>query len=305
MSRCRARTETLLAWPSDGANALRESGRVETLVLSLVLPPFMTARPPYSHSPFAASAPFAVPVGMGAPAPGRLSRLGYVAAWALLGIAGIAGLCFSLYRNDVLLTAARQGGWEPRYLAMEARLLGTPGWGTPRSLSFELQAATPDPATGTGAVLAPESGDGAAGVRAALPVAAPEPSPSVAPPASPAAASPARAASTPTPSTPSTARATSDGVAIVSLDALATEKRAKPAAVAAAPAAPAARPAPVRAAERSAAAPVAKAQPAVAAKAPVAKAPPSPARPAPPPPANDSPLKAAIRSAIVKESGGK
>jgi hypothetical protein len=206
----------------------------------------------------------------------------------LLGLAGLAGLGFSLYRNDVLLNAARGGGWEPRYLAFEARMLGRPGWGTPRSLSAQLQAATPEPAVAGAAALAPVSQ---------------LPQPANAPVA-------AASAAAVTPSA-SPARSTSDGVAIVSLDALAKlpleAPRSAPARAAVAPAAPArhvqenaapARAAPARVAPVAA---VAKAPVAAVAKAPVAKAPPRPAAP----PVNENPLKAAIRKAIVNESQAK
>lgn len=241
-----------------------------------------------------------------------------MAAWALLGVAGLAGLGFSLYRNDVLLGMARSGGWETRYLALEARLLGTPGWGTPRSLSAKLQSATPERVEAASPrVGAPEAATPTVAERAeprgAEPAAkAPEPAAAndtaaKAPePTAPAAASNTGADANP-------ARATSDGVKIVSLDALATLPAATPSTPAAAPARAAASPVTRRSSENAAPsraaaatpAPVAKAAvaKAPAAKAPVAKPPAPKAAVAAAPAANDNPLKAAIRSAISKEQG--
>jgi hypothetical protein len=260
---------------------MRQS-RGNVVPLSLLL--FMAAQSPFPHSPFAGAAPYAASLRQQAPSGGRLSRIGYVAAWALLGVASVAGLFLSLYRNDVLLAAARRGGWEPRYLALEARMLGTPGWGTPRSLSTQVDAATPESAISAAPAVAVVTPARAVPVAAAArPIAAP-----VAASASP-------------------ARATSDGVAIVSLDALAT----LPVQAAARAPAPARRiaeeTAPARAVPARAA-PVAPPPKAPAAKAPVAKAP-APAAPAraaaAAPPVNENPLKAAIRTAIVKESQAK
>jgi hypothetical protein len=205
----------------------------------------------------------------------------------LLGVAGVAGLFFSLYRNDVLLGVARSGGWEPRYLAFEARLLGRPGWGTPRSLTAELGAAKSELSP---AAAAPDAA--AAATLGASAVSEPAPAaPAVTGTTAPVAASPARA--------------TSDGVKIVSLDALATLP-AEPARAAAPAPVPARHvadnPAPARAVTTERAAPIAKAP---VAKAPVAKAPVAKAPAAAAPPANENPLKAAIRTAIVKESQAK
>jgi hypothetical protein len=194
-------------------------------------------------------------------------------------VASVAGLSFSLYRNDVLLDAARSGGWESRYLALEARLLGTPGWGTPRSLEPPSEPATAAPPPVVDAVSTAANAQPAARADGA--------------------------------------RATADGVAIVSLDALAAEPAPRAAAVTAftsarapsvtepiAPVAKAAAAAPVA---KAMAAPVAAARP-TKPSAPVAKAAAVPARPskpkaaaAVPPPANENPLKAAIRSAIAKD----
>lgn len=72
---------------------------------------------------------------------GVFAQIGYGMLWAVLILATLAGTGFALYRNDVLLGLARQAGSEKSYLAWEKRVLGVPGWGTPRSV----QASEPAP----------------------------------------------------------------------------------------------------------------------------------------------------------------
>jgi hypothetical protein len=224
-----------------------------------------------------------------------LSRAAYLFSWSLIGVAAVAGCLYSLDRNDVLLKEARRRGLETPYLALERRLVGTPGWGTPRSL--EDASALPS--------------SGGAIQLASAPVSSPvREQPSSAP-----------AREEKQPSAPSET-ATSDGIKITSLESLAPVPAAPAArgtvpAVAAAPRSAAVRPArvaeskPSRAAsvalasepEKPAAKPKSVAAPAKAAE-PAPKPAPVKAAPAPKPaphPADDNPLKAAIRSAIEKD----
>jgi len=61
-----------------------------------------------------------------------------VRPWALaLVVLPVAAI--GSYRNDFLRGAARQAGFEAQYLAAEARWLGTPGYGTPRSVEAFLE----------------------------------------------------------------------------------------------------------------------------------------------------------------------
>jgi hypothetical protein len=57
----------------------------------------------------------------------------------LIFAAALAGLVVTLYRNDVLHSAARSAGLESAYLKLESAL-GGPGFGTPRALE-ELRPA--------------------------------------------------------------------------------------------------------------------------------------------------------------------
>ena len=250
----------------------------------------MTTREPFPRSAYApdfgmyASRPASSPRGS------SFSRGAYLFSWSLVGVAAVAGCLFSLDRNDVLLKEAQRRGLEAPYLALERKLVGTPGWGTPRSV------AGSEPADASGAV----------GVASA-PAVVSEPTHSafVQADANPVEAKPSEAK----PASATSERATSDGLKITSLDALAP----LPAQAAAQrPAAAAPRTAPARATR------TVEPKPAVAARAvsqaekpaPQAAAQPKPApvkaAPAPkpsPPPADDNPLKAAIRSAITKEAG--
>jgi hypothetical protein len=146
--------------------------------------------------------------------PARLST-GYYVVRNLLLVGAIAGGLVALYRNDVFRELARRAGQESRYLAAEQSFVGTPGWGTPRSMEpvlagapaatteaaaapvatesptvAEMPAAVapappaPEPPAATPAVAAPAR-EPASPVVAAAPVQAPAPPPAAAPPAPP------------------------------------------------------------------------------------------------------------------------
>jgi hypothetical protein len=108
---------------------------------------------------------------------------GYYVVRNLLIVGALCGGFVALYRNDVLRDLARRVGQEPRYLAAEQFLGGTPGWGTPRSMEPVLAQ------DGTAPTVDPTS---AAAPVAALPVAPSEPTvaaaPTAAAPAAPVAA---------------------------------------------------------------------------------------------------------------------
>jgi hypothetical protein len=75
---------------------------------------------------------------------------GYYFIKNLLLVGAVAGGIVALYRNDVFLELARRVGQEQRYLDAEKFLVGTPGWGTPRSMVPVLNHADdPLPATAT------------------------------------------------------------------------------------------------------------------------------------------------------------
>ncbi len=260
----------------------------------------MTTQHPYSRSGYAPSA--SAPSGRRYATESGIARAAYLLAWSLVGVAGVAGTLFSLYRNDVLLAQARSRGVERQYLALERSLLGSPGWGTPRSMLSESERAALQASALSSSVAA------SVGNSSPLPASAPQPAARIA--LHPAEHTPSAMGAT---APASAERATADGLKIVSLDALGT----LPAPAAVAPAAPAARAArgvtsEPPSAPQTAARPVAASEPkprVVAARNPTPAAPSPAARPAPapppaapPPPVNDNPLKAAIRSAVVKES---
>src|SRR5260221_8735890 len=60
-------------------------------------------------------------------------RSGSGQAW-FFGPLVLAGIVVALYRNDLLLDTARALHQEARYLQAERALIGTPGFGTPRSI---------------------------------------------------------------------------------------------------------------------------------------------------------------------------
>ncbi|WP_438041788.1 DUF4339 domain-containing protein [Sorangium sp. So ce128] len=94
-------------------------------------PPWMPeAREPelFNESPYAAPR---------ARETGRAQRL-------TLALSVVAGLVVTLYRNDVLLDAARSSGHQGVYLKVETAL-GGPGFGTPRSIEKLDVSAEPAP----------------------------------------------------------------------------------------------------------------------------------------------------------------
>src|SRR4051795_12045725 len=68
---------------------------------------------------------------------------GYYFIRNLLLVGAVAGGLVAAYRNDLFRDLARQAGLEQRYLDAEKFLVGTPGWGTPRSMDPVLTAADP------------------------------------------------------------------------------------------------------------------------------------------------------------------
>lgn len=230
----------------------------------------------------------------------RFSRAVYLFSWSLVGVAGVAGLLFSLYRNDVLFNEARRRGMEKPYLALEHRLLGTPGWGTPRSLLVAKELGN-----STGAALTAP-----AALTVTSPASAPAPSVVASQPAV------AREVEAKPSAPPASGGVTSEGVKITSLDALAPLPRGAGRAAAPVTHSPAPvtrsatpahatrsvepKPAPARFAAASEPKPKAAPPPA---KAAVPK--PAPAPKAAPAPHDDNPLNAAIRGVIAKDAAGK
>ncbi|HWP07828.1 MAG TPA: hypothetical protein VNN72_18915 [Polyangiaceae bacterium] len=142
---------------------------------------------------------------------------GYHVVRNLLIVGALCGGFVALYRNDVLRDLSRRVGMEPRYLAAEQFLVGTPGWGTPRSMEPVLAQ------------------DGSA--TAAAPLTTPLPEPAVA--ATPPTEAPAAAAAPIPPPTTEPASATTVAAAPTPVAAPPT-----PVAVAPTPVAPAPAPAP-------------------------------------------------------------
>jgi translation initiation factor IF-2 len=81
------------------------------------------------------------PYGAFAPSRPTLPTAYYFLRNVLLAGA-LAGGLFALYRNDVFLELAQKTGQEGRYLEFEKFFLGTPGWGTPRSMQPVLAGAS-------------------------------------------------------------------------------------------------------------------------------------------------------------------
>ncbi len=172
-----------------------------------------------ARNPFASSIPDIYdPYAMIQSRP-RLST-GYYFVRSLLLVGAIAGGLVALYRNDVFRELARRAGQEPRYLAAESFLVGTPGWGTPRSMEPVL-AETSGPLTPAAPTVTPPVAEPATVAEmpaavapvpeqtAAAPTAAPTPPPAAPepvaaavvarqePPAPPPAAAPAPAPAPP------------------------------------------------------------------------------------------------------------
>lgn len=166
---------------------------------------------------------------------------GYYFLRNLLLVGGIAGGLVAAYRNDVFRDLARKAGQEQRYLDAEKFLVGSPGWGTPRSMEPVLKEAAdaetaPASTQGTGtdpsvaalagtSAPATEPAVGTSDAPAATTQPAPVPQPVAAAP-SPAPEPPLAARSpspepTPTPAVPAPVRrAGRDSLSPVSLDSL-------------------------------------------------------------------------------------
>jgi hypothetical protein len=223
----------------------------------------------------------------------RRAPRGYYVVRSLLVWGGVFGAFVGLYRNDVLRELSRKIGQESRYLAAESQLIGTPGWGTPRSMEPVLgggPAAAAVPATTPERAAAPA----APVVETPAPVSVP-----AAPAKVVAAVAPVAAAPLPAPAAPAPVAATTESEQLVpvSLDSLPLASNAPRTPSSEEPAPRAATPAPptnvksVKPASDDARAP-----------AKLAKAPPKPAAPAAPKAtqarASDNPLTAAIRGAV-------
>jgi hypothetical protein len=272
----------------------------------------MAARNPFASSVPDIYDPYASPYARRAP----LST-GYYFFRTLLIVGGVCGALVAAYRNDVFLELARHVGQESRYLAAEQYLVGTPGWGTPRSMGPVLNPSAGTDSPSTNEPSARLAGRGVTATEPAATAATPPPAPleartpSPAEPPAPRAAAPV-AAPAANAAAPAVAKAASDPLAPVSLDSLPVLGKGNtpartvvetPVAHAAAPA-PAARsfaPAqPATATARSIPAPHRAPPPPAPPPAPVA------AKPAPPPPGpkttdahkNDNPLMAAVRGAV-------
>jgi hypothetical protein len=109
----------------------------------------------YSSTPFPGSfAPYAV-----SEAPwGHSQRkpVLYRVVRAVTIVAVLSGVVVGLHRNDLLREGARRLGHEAKYMELERRLIGVPGYGTPRSVEANLHAAPAAPAAAIAAAPAPE-----------------------------------------------------------------------------------------------------------------------------------------------------
>jgi hypothetical protein len=244
-------------------------------------------------------------------------------------IAVLGGVVVGLHRNDLLREGAKRVGRETQYLELERRLIGVPGYGTPRSVESNLSApvnaaaAASPPAAAPVALLEKPAEPSAppADAPAASPptpsvpevVAAVAVAPAPPPPAEPAAA----AAPVVTPPAPAPAAAPVDPMKPISLDDLPVlrtgQATAKAALVAEAPApssAPKSAARKVQVFDLDANSPKPKSKPKAEKAEKTAQAPkPAPApKPAKKekepdqtaPRAGDNPLKAAIRDAMRK-----
>lgn len=195
----------------------------------------------------------------------------------LLGLAVVAGLLVTAYRNDLLLRGARAAHVEAQYLRIERTLLGGPSFGTLRSVAaLKIREKLAElRGTSQGTVVAPA-------VATAAPVAA--------------AVAPALPAALPKPVEPKAEPKTPPGA--VDLKSLPVESDAP------APTAAPAQPAPVAKAPVKAPAPAPAAKPAPAKPAaPIAVAKKEPAeKPAPPQSEPSDALKAAMAGKAAKAS---
>jgi len=110
-----------------------------------------------ARNPFASSVPdFYDPYALVQTRRPRHST-GYYFLRNLLLVGAVAGGLVAAYRNDVFRDLAQKIGQEQRYLDAEKFLVGSPGWGTPRSMEPVLKQAA-DAETGSVVATAPTSG---------------------------------------------------------------------------------------------------------------------------------------------------
>lgn len=265
----------------------------------------------YSSSPFPGSfAPYAMSEAPWGHSPRKPLLYRLVRGITIMTV--LSGVVVGLHRNDLLREGARRIGREAQYLELERRLVGAPGYGTPRSVEANLHpptAATPPAAAPAAAALA-------APARSPEPAATAEPAPSAAaaatPTASPEPAVVAKVAPPPAVSTPAAAEPV-DPLKPISLDQLPVLRSGQSSAKTLAPSAGAAPASTPRAAAKvqvfDADEPKSKpSKPKVEKAENVEKAAVAP-KPAPKakepdptaPRASDNPLKAAIRDAMRKQ----
>jgi hypothetical protein len=216
----------------------------------------------------------------------RPAPRGYYVVRSLLIWGGAFGVLVGLYRNDVFRELSRKIGQESRYLAVESQLIGTPGWGTPRSMEPLLGGAAAPAVVSTPApTVEPAAPPSVPAVESPAPVAVP-----AAPPKVVAAVAPT-APATPPPITEAEALVpvSLDSLPLAGGNAAPPSSPAEPALRAAAPAPnlKSVKPSPT---EARAPAKLAKAAPQKPAAPPAPKA--TQAR------ASDNPLTAAIRGAV-------
>lgn len=95
-----------------------------------------------ARNPFASSVPdFYDPYALVQTRRPPRHSTGYYFIRNLLLVGAVAGGLVAAYRNDVLRDLARKMGQEQRYLEAEKFLVGSPGWGTPRSMEPVLKQA--------------------------------------------------------------------------------------------------------------------------------------------------------------------
>src|SRR3954471_4134737 len=87
-----------------------------------------------ARNPFASSDLFDDPYGLVQSSRPARHSTGYYFIRNLLFVGAVGGGVVAAYRNDGFRDLARHAGLEQRYLDAEKFLVGTPGWGTPRSM---------------------------------------------------------------------------------------------------------------------------------------------------------------------------
>ncbi len=107
-----------------------------------------------AQNPFASSVPDFDPYALVQTRRAPRHSTGYYFVRNLLFVGAVAGGLVAAYRNDVFRDLAQKMGQEQRYLDAEKFLVGSPGWGTPRSMEPVLKQAA-DAETGSLAATAP------------------------------------------------------------------------------------------------------------------------------------------------------